>query len=252
MAAAPQIKLLEQVRRACRARHFSRKTEVAYTGWVHRFILYHGKRHPATLEPCAIADYLTHLADDKQVSTSTQNQAASALLFLYREVLDLAVQAPRDVLRPPKPRRLPVVLTGAEVMAVLDQMTGTKRVIATLLYGSGLRLLEALRLRVKDVVFDRSELVVRAGKGGGDRVTMLPRLVQPELLRQIERVRAQHTRDRNRGGGWVDLPTALARKSPNAASDLAWQYCFPATRQHIDSVTGQTRRHHLQDRKSVV
>jgi integron integrase len=242
-----KLKLLEQVRRACRARQFSRRTESAYIAWVHRFVLYHGKKHPATLSHTAIEEYLTHLADDRNVSASTQNQAASALLFLYREVLAIAVEAPTDIVRPRKPRRLPVVLSRGEVAAVLRELSGSKQLVGKLLYGSGLRLLEALRLRVKEIAFDRGEITVRGGKGGGDRVTMLPQAARADLLRQVEHVRIDHQKDVGRGAGWVDLHSAFARKSPAAGRDLAWQYLFPAARTHLDRQTGEVRRHHLHE-----
>jgi integron integrase len=245
--APPGPKLLDQVRHACRVRHFSRRTQAAYSRWAHRFVIFHGKRHPVDLPPSAISDFLSHLANDRNVSTSTQNQAASALLFLYREVLGLAVEAPHDVVRPRKPRRVPTVLSRSEVLAVLQQLTGTKRLVADLLYGSGLRLLEALQLRVKDIVLDRGEIVVHTGKGGDDRITMLPKLVTSDLLRQLDLVTQLHDRDLERGGGWVELPDAIARKSPHSARTLAWQYLFPAMRQHVDPETGNLRRHHLHE-----
>jgi integron integrase len=240
-------RLLEQVRRSCKSRHFSRRTQNAYASWVRRFVHFHGRRHPRDLGSSAIADFLSYLANDRNVSSSTQNQAASALLFLYREVLGLTVEVPTEVIRPRKPRRLPVVLSRAEVTAVLQQLPDTKRLVASLLYGSGLRLLEVLQLRVKDIAIDRNEIIVRAGKGNRDRVTMLPQIVRPELIRQIAFVRKQHERDCARGSGWVDLPTALERKAPSASRDLAWQYLFPASRQYLDRTNGQQRRHHLHE-----
>lgn len=244
----PRPKLLDQIRHACRSRQFSRRTQTAYTRWAHRFVIFHGKRHPVDLPPSAISDFLSYLANDRNVSTSTQNQAASALLFLYREVLGVAVEeAPHDVVRPRKPRRVPTVLSRSEVLAVLQQLTGTKRLVADLLYGSGLRLLEALQLRVKDIALDRGEIVVRAGKGGDDRVTMLPQIVRHDERRQLDTVSALHDRDLKRGGGWVELPHAIALKSPHSARALAWQYVFPAMRQHIDPETGNLRRHHLHE-----
>ena len=216
-------------------------------GWIRRFVIYHDKKHPSTLPAAAIEQYLTYLAIDRRVSAATQNQAASALLFLYREVLAIQIEAPADIVRPRKPRHLPVVLSRSEVARVLQELSGSKLLVGKLLYGSGLRLLEALQIRVKDIDFDRREIIVRGGKGGGDRVTMLPHALQKDLRRQIERVHADHKRDVTRGGGWVDLPTAIARKSPAAARDLAWQYCFPAARQHIDRETQELRRHHLHE-----
>jgi integron integrase len=240
-------RLLEQVRRACRARAFSPRTTDAYLGWIRRFVVFHGRRHPAQLGDDAVVAFLSHLANDGDVSASTQSQAASALLFLYREVLDRPVQAPHDVVRPTKPRRVPVVLSRQEVAAVLREMTGVKRLNGALLYGSGLRLMEALRLRVKDIELDRSQITIRRGKGDHDRVTMLPRSLVPDLKRQLARVQQLHDADLARGAGTVELPHALARKSPHAAADLAWQWLFPATRLHTDPETGLLRRHHLHE-----
>ncbi|MFW6078888.1 MAG: integron integrase [Gemmatimonadota bacterium] len=240
-------KLLELVRRAIRTRQYSPRTEQAYVAWVRRYVLFHGKRHPADLDGEAIAEFLSHLANDRRASASTQNQAASALMFLYRHVLRIEIDPPSGVTRPKKPRRLPVVLTRAEVAAVLAEMRGTKRLVASLLYGSGLRLLEALRLRVKDVDLEGYEIAVRDGKGGHDRVTMLPAGLRSQLGRQIERVRRQHRTDVERDAGWVAVPRALARKYRSAGRELAWQYVFPATRHHVDAQTGQRRRHHLHE-----
>jgi integron integrase len=245
--ADPKPRLLEQVRRACRARQFSDRTADAYTGWVRRYVIFHGKRHPAQLDGHAVAAFLTHLATDGNVGVSTQSQAASALLFLYREVLGLTIRPPEGVVRPRKPRRLPVVLTRGETIAVLSELAGTKRLVASLLYGAGLRLMEALQLRVKDIDLTRNEIVVRSGKGGADRITMLPAAVAPDLKRQIARVSRQHDADVARGGGWVALPAAFRRKSPAAARQLAWQWLFPASRHHVDDETGERRRHHLHE-----
>jgi integron integrase len=243
----PARKLLDQVRDACRARQLSRRTEEAYVGWIRRFILFHRKRHPLELGDADIAAFLTSLAVDRQVSASTQTQAASALLFLYREVLGRPVDLPHDVVRPTRPKRLPIVLSRDEVAAVLAQLNGTKWLVAALLYGSGLRLLEALQLRVKDVLIGRGELVVRNGKGGGDRITMLPDRIQAELLQQIRRVERLHQQDVGDGAGWVELPRGLAAKLPNAGREPAWQWIFPAKRIHVDPETGQRRRHHLHE-----
>lgn len=246
-APAGHPKLLEQVRRACRARHFSPRTEDAYIAWVRRFVQFHDRRHPSELGDDAIADFLTYLAEKLDVSTSTQNQAGSALLFLYREVLGTPVRPPDAVVRPKKPRKLPVVMTRTEVHAVLRQLEGPRLLVASLLYGSGLRLLEALCLRLKDVDLERGELIVRAGKGGGDRVTMVPSALRPDLRRQIDRVTRQHELDCRRGAGFVVLPHGLARKKPGDARAIQWQWLFPATRVHEDAETGQKRRHHLHE-----
>ncbi len=240
-------KLLDQVRQACRARQFSRRTQSAYAAWVRRYVLFHGKRHPTDLGADELSAFLSHLANDRNVSASTQNQAASALLFLYREVLGLAIEPPHGVIRPRKPRRLPVVLERGEVNAVLQQLVGTKRLVASLLYGSGLRLLEALQLRVKDIALERGEISVKDAKGGDDRETMLPDVVRPDLIPHLARIKAQHARDVARGAGWVELPTALTYKFPAAGRELAWQFLFPAARPYTDSASGQRRRHHLHE-----
>ena len=194
-----------------------------------------------------MADFLVHLAVERRVSSSTQNQASSALLFLYREVLGIDVDPPHRVARPRTPRRLPVVLTPSEVRSVLGQMRGTQRLAATLLYGSGLRLLECLRLRVKDVDFERHEIVVREGKGHWDRITMLPEVASTALARHLRRVQDQHQQDVEVGAGWVQLPAALSRKYPNAGRERAWQWVFSGTRVHRDAATGRGWRHHLHE-----
>jgi integron integrase len=240
-------RLLELVARACRARQYSPRTVEAYTGWIRRFVRFHGTRHPADLHREAVTEFLTHLANEVGAGTSTQNQAASALLFLYREVLDLPVNAPAGVLRPGRPKRLPIVLTRSEAGAVLAELSGTQRIIAATLYGSGLRLMEGLQLRIKDLDLERRELSVRAGKGGRDRITVLPEALVPDLRRQIDRVRALHAADMRDGAGWVAVPFALARKFPTAGRQLPWQWLFPATRHYTDSATGEVRRHHLHE-----
>jgi integron integrase len=228
-------------------RQFSRRTEEAYRGWIRRFVVFHGKRHPAELTGNDVAAFLTHLATEAKVSKSTQSQAASALLFLYRAVLSQPIEVARDIIRPSRSARVPIVLTRDEVMAVLRQMSGTKRLVAGLLYGSGLRLLEALQLRVKDVLLERCELVVRGGKGGGDRRTLLPETVRGDVEKQIQRVSLLHGRDVRAGGGYVAIPTALRSKSPRATRDVAWQWVFPASRMYVDAATGEHRRHHLHE-----
>jgi integron integrase len=240
-------KLLDEVRRACRARQFSDRTAEAYAGWVRRYVLYHGKQHPRELDGGAISRFLTHLATERSASASTQRQAASAILFLYRQVLEMAVELPSGVARPTRPRRLPTVLSRGEVLSVLREMQGLSGLVANLLYGAGLRLMEALSIRVKDLSFDRGEIVIRSGKGGHDRVAILPDTLKGHLLRKADRVRVRHIEDVGTGGGFVDLPGGLARKIPSAARDLSWQYLFPATRPHTDGATGQRRRHHLHE-----
>lgn len=240
-------KLLAEVRRAIRVRQYSERTEEAYIGWIRRYVLFHGTRHPRDLGSEALGAFLEHLANEHRVSSSTQNQAASALLFLYREVLGQRIDLPADVIRPLKPRRLPIVLTRNEVSAILGELSGAKRTVASLLYGSGLRLLEALQLRVKDVDFERHEVMVRSGKGGHDRITMLPAALALELKRQITRVRSQHESDVGRGAGWVVMPAGLAGKFGAAGQDFNWQWIFPAARVHEDRETGRRVRHHLHE-----
>ena len=240
-------KLLDQVRAAIRARHYSRRTERAYTGWIRRFILASGTRHPAELGPADITSFLSSLAVDRRVAPSTQTQALSAILFLYRDVLALDLPWLEHVVRAKRPHRVPVVLSRAEVRAVLVRMTGVPAVMAGLLYGSGLRLLECCRLRVQDVDFDRSELLVRSGKGARDRRTMLPARLETDLARHLAAARVQHAHDLESGSGWVELPHALAKKYPNAGREWRWQWIFPATRHYEDRETGERRRHHLHE-----
>jgi integron integrase len=240
-------KLLDQVRSALRLRRYSRRTEEAYVQWIRRFIVFNGKRHPADLGEAEVARFLTSLADEGRVSASTQSQAASALLFLYRRVLHVELAWISDVARATAPRRLPVVLTHEEVKAVIGQLKGTKRLVVMLLYGSGLRLLECLRLRVKDIDFERSEIRLRRGKGAKDRITMLPEAVEGELAMHLEDVRDQHRVDLAAGGGFVPLSDALDRKYASANREWAWQYVFPASRRWVDPSNGRSYRLHLHE-----
>jgi len=242
--AAPR--LLGRVREELRARHLSRRTEKAYVAWIRRYVVFHGRRHPRGLGPAEVTRFLTWLAVERRVSASTQNQAFAALLFLYRQVLGMPLDG-IEAVRAKLPARLPVVLTRAEVRAVLERLEGTPRLMAVLLYGAGLRLLECARLRCKDVDFGANQIVVRRGKGDRDRVTLLPGAIRGELEAEIARVRHLHTTDVRRGAGWVELPEALAIKYPRAGRDLPWQWVFPATRIYVDRVTGQSRRHHLHE-----
>ena len=239
-------RLLDQVRHAIRLRHLSRQTEKAYVAWIRRFILFHRKRHPEMMAEPEITAFLSHLAY-RGVSPSTQNQALSALLFLYRQVLRREVAWLEDLVRAKRPRRIPVVLTRDEVQAVMDRLDGTPRIMAMLMYGAGLRLMECCRLRVKDIDFGNRQIVLHAGKGNKDRLTLLPDGLEPELRTHIERVRVQHAADVRRGGGWVELPGALARKYPSAGREWGWQRVFPATRTYWHAPTGQRRRHHLHE-----
>lgn len=240
-------KLLDQVRLAVRRKHYSSRTEETYVHWVRRFVLFNAKRHPLELGETEIGIFLGHLATERHVSASTQNQARSALVFLYREVLGRELELTRAIVTAKVPRHLPVVLTIDEVRRVFAHLDGQKRLVATLLYGAGLRLLEALGLRVKDVDFSRNELLVRRAKGHRDRVTLLPTTAKPPLRGQLNRVRATYERDLARGAGWVALPGALERKYPNAGREWGWQYVIPATRLHVDPDTGRKRRHHLHE-----
>ena len=246
----PPGSLLAAVRSACRVRHYALRTEAAYASWARRFCLFHrdpdGRpRHPATLGGPEVAAFLGHLAETRRVAASTQNQALAALLFLYDAVLDRPLEALAPFPRAKRPRRLPVVLTSSEVHAVLERLTGTHHLVGALLYGSGLHLLEGLRLRVKDIDLAQGQLVVREGKGDKDRITVLPSVLVAPLQAQLDVVRACHARDLAEGFGSVYLPTALARKHPGAATETAWQYVFPASKRSTDPRSGAVRRHHL-------
>ena len=241
------VKLLAQLREALRVRQYSTRTEQAYVHWVRRFVRYHGLRHPAELGAAELTAFLSALASDHQVVASTQNQALAALLFLYRKVLGKDVGWLDDLVHAKRPVRLPTVLSRAEVRAVLHEMTGPPKLVAMLLYGAGLRLLEALELRVKDLDFQGNEIRVRSGKGDRDRVTMLPAVVRQPLTSHLVKVRAQHERDLEAGAGWVALPAALGRKYPMGGREWVWQWVFPATRGYADPRTHEQRRHHLHE-----
>ena len=246
-AQSPKPKLLDRVRHAVRARHYSRRTEKAYVHWIKRYIFFHGKRHPAEMGAAEVTAFLTALAVRDRVAASTQNQALNALLFLYREILGIQLPWLDDLVRAKRPQHLPIVLTRDEVRVVLGRLDGVPRLMALLLYGAGLRLLECCRLRIKDIDFATNQITIRDGKGGKDRMTMVPSVVKADLAKHIDRVRALHQRDLGRGAGWVELPWALARKYPNAGREWAWQWVFPATRFYVDPATGQRRRHHLHE-----
>ena len=240
-------RLLVRVRDKIRLKHYSIRTEQAYTDWVRRFILFHEKRHPAEMGAAEVEKFLTHLAVEGNVAASTQNQAKSALLFLYREVLEIELPWLDDVAKAKDGKRLPVVLTVQESMRLLDEMEGTTGLIARLLYGTGMRVMEGVRLRVKDVEFSRRELIVREGKGNKDRVTMLPQSLVAPLQEHLVRVKARHEKDLAAGFGDVYLPFALARKYPNAGREWHWQYVFPAPKRAIDPRSDVERRHHVTD-----
>lgn len=244
---SPRPRFLDQVREAIRTRQYSRRTEKSYVAWIRRYILFHGKRHPAEMGAAEITKFLTALAVDGDVAASTQNQALSALLFLYRQVLAQDLPWLDGIVRAKRPVRLPVVLSRDEVRAVVAQVDGVPRLMTLLMYGAGLRLLECARLRVKDVDFARSEIIVRSGKGNKDRVTMLPASTKESLRHHLEAVRRQHQDDLRAGAGWVELPTALARKYPNAGREWGWQWVFPATRTYVHTPSDRRRRHHLHE-----
>jgi integron integrase len=247
-ADAPPPRLLDAVRERIRVKHYSRRTEAAYVGWIRRFILFHDKRHPREMGGPEVEAFLTHLAVAADVAAGTQNQALSALLFLYREVLGIELPWLESVTRAKRPQRVPTVLTEAEVHRVLARLQGRDWLMASLLYGTGMRLMECARLRVKDIDFARNEITVRDGKGGKDRRTVLPaRLVEP-LTEQVARVREVLRGDLCSDWAGVHLPHALARKYPHAARELAWQYVFPSVQRSLDPLSGLVRRHHIDEK----
>jgi integron integrase len=233
------------VREAVRLRHYSLRTERAYVGWIKRFILFHGKRHPTEMGAAEVTAFLSRLAVEGNVAAATQQQALAALLFLYRDVLEVELPWMSDIVRPKKPRKLPVVLSRGEVERLLAAMDGTHALMARLLYGSGMRLMECVRLRVKDIDFDRREITVRDGKGAKDRVTMLPSRIEQPLREQLRRASALWEGDLAAGRSGVWLPDALSRKFPNAAASWGWFWVFPARQLSVDPRTGVSRRHHI-------
>lgn len=243
----PEPRLLDRLREAIRTRHYSIRTEDVYVSWARRFIVFHGKRHPKDLGAAEVAAFLSYLATDRQVGPATQNQAKSALLFLYRVVLGIALPWLDEVVVAKENRRLPVVLTPHEARELLQQLGGATGLVASLLYGTGMRLLEGLRLRVKDVGFERREVIVRDGKGGKDRVTVLPENLIAPLQAQIARAKALHDDDLSQGHGDVWLPHALAIKYPQAAKAWGWQWVFPSASRSRDPRSGNQRRHHLHE-----
>ncbi len=240
-------KLLDQLREALRSRHYSRRTEQCYCLWVKRFIYFHNVRHPAEMGEAEINLFLTHLAVKEKVSASTQNQALSALLFLYRHVIGREVGDLGDIIRARKPKRLPVVMTREEVKAILGCLQGDKWLMASLMYGAGLRLIECLRLRVQDIGFAENQILVRDGKGFKDRLTMLAALIKAPLLQHLEHVRAIHQTDLAAGHGRVFMPDALGRKYPNAAGTWGWQWVFPQKERWVNKQAGEQGRHHVHE-----
>ncbi|MEM6647608.1 MAG: integron integrase [Bacteroidota bacterium] len=243
----PRPKLLTAVRQACRLRHLSYRTEQAYVAWVRRFVLYHNTQHPSCLDERHVLAYLTHLAVDRDVAASTQNQAKGALLFLYRYVIHRPLGELGDAVKAKRPKRLPVVLTREEVHVVLTHLPDVHRIVAALLYGSGLRLREALQLRVKDLDFAQQTLHVRDGKGGKDRITVLPSSLHMPLQGQLERAKRLYQQDRSAQRPGVSLPNALARKYPSAPTSWSWYYLFPSKRLSVDPRSGLQKRHHIND-----
>jgi|APLak6261664116_1056043.scaffolds.fasta_scaffold07983_1 integron integrase len=238
-------KLLDQVRGKIRLKHYSIRTEQAYTDWIKRFILHFGKKHPRDMGAAEVEQFLTHLAVNGRVSASTQNQAKCALLFLYKEVLAIELPWLDNVEQAKVPKRLPIVLNRDEIQAILSRLTGTQWLIASLLYGTGMRIMECLRLRVQDVDIKRSEILIRNGKGSKDRVTMLPLSLVAPLQAHLLKVRELHENDLTQGFGAVFMPFALERKYPAAAKEWIWQYVFPAAKLSTDPRTKIVRRHHV-------
>ena len=240
----PKSPLLERVRNAIRIRHYSLRTEQSYIHWIRRFILFHKKRHPNDMGEREISAFLTDLAVNRNVAASTQNQALSAILFLYQKVLDRKLEWLDDVVRAKRPAHMPVILTREETQQLLNEIPGINGLIIRVLYGTGMRKMECLRMRVQDIDFDYRQIVIRSGKGDKDRVTVLPDVLVEKLQKQLDRARAIHNHDLEEGYGEVALPHALARKYPDAGKEWRWQYVFPATHRSVDPYTGLIRRHH--------
>ena len=242
------VRLLDAVRNRCRLKHYSIRTEHAYSGWIKRFILFHGKIHPREMGAAEVEQFLTHLAVVCKVAAGTQNQALSSMLFLYKEIIGVELPWLESVTRAKRPQRVPTVLSTLEIQWVLARLEGRDWLMASLLYGTGMRLMECVRLRVKDVDFSRNEITVRDGKGGKDRHTVLPSSLVEPLMRQLDRVRERHREDVGAGYAGVYLPHALARKYVKASTELAWQYVFPAPKLSSDPRDGSIRRHHIDEK----
>ena len=243
----PKSRLLEQIRAEIRVRHYSLRTEQIYIHWVRRYILFHDKRHPSDMGEREISAFLTDLAVNRKVAASTQNQALSAILFLYQKVLKKELEWLDDIVRAKRPRHLPVILTHEEVTRLLDKMNGVNGLVARVLYGTGMRKMECLRLRVQDIDFHYRQITVRSGKGDKDRVTVLPDALLVPLQEQLVNARQTHNNDLDEGYGEVALPFALERKYPKAGREWGWQYVFPSSRRSVDPYTGAIRRHHWYD-----
>jgi len=240
-------KLLDVVRDVLRTKHYSYRTEQTYVDWIKRYILFHQKRHPKDMGAEEIQAFITHLATERKVAASTQNQALSAILFLYRIVLQKEINLPPELVRASRPKILPTVLTHAEALAVINKMRGAPRLMTKILYGSGLRLMECLRLRVKDIDFGNHQIIVRAGKGEDDRFTVLPDSIVAELQTHLQDVKALHDKDLREGYGEAALLYALGVKYPHAGREWAWQFVFPASQRSLDPLSGIIRRHHLDE-----
>ncbi len=242
---AQQPKLLDRVRHKLRREHYSIRTEEAYVNWIKRYILFHNKKHPQEMNTPEIEQFLTHLAVEEHIAPSTQNQALFAILFLYRRVLEIELERPVDAVRAKQRVHLPVIMNKAEVARVIAAVPPQYQLIVQILYGSGLRLLEGVRLRVKDVDFGQHQIIIRSGKGGRDRDTLLPDSLIAPLQQQLHYVKALHQKDLSTGHGAVYLPHALAKKYPNASTEWAWQYVFPSHKLSKDPRSGIYRRHHI-------
>ena len=240
-------RLLDQVREKIRIRHYSIRTEQSYLDWIKRYILFHGKKHPKDMGAPQVEAFLTHLAVKRNVAASTQNQALNAILFLYKDVLDMELPRLTHIKRAKRPERLPVVFSKDEIQAIMAHFDGVCWLMAQLLYGAGLRLMECVRLRVKDVDFGYGQIVVRDGKGKKDRVTMLPKLIENPLQQHLQKIKFIHQKDLAEGYGDVYMPYALERKYPNANKEWGWQYVFPSIKRAVDPRSGKTRRHHMDE-----
>jgi integron integrase len=240
-------KLLDQVSETLRTKHYAYRTEQTYLDWIKRYIIFHKKRHPKDMGANEIREFIAYLATERKVAASTQNQALSAIIFLYRMVLEQDIILPPGLVNPSRPKRLPTVLTHAEAMSVINHMRGTPRLMTKILYGSGLRLMECMRLRVKDIDFENHQIIVRGGKGDDDRLTILPDSVAIEIKHILQDVKALHDKDLREGYGETALPNALGVKYKNAGKEWVWQYIFPASQRSIDPLSGVIRRHHLDE-----